>query len=521
MPAPDLWLFFLLVLGVIVLPGMDMAYVAGSALVGGLRAGAAAVAGIVAGGLVHVAVATTGIAALLSLWPAAFDAVLGAGAIYMAWIGWTLLRSAPGDAASSDATKPPASRLAIFRRAVLTCLANPKAYMFSLAVFPAFVQPAGRPLVLQFATLAAIVTSTQAAVYGAVAVLAAGTGRLAGGASAQRWMPRVVGPMLIAGAGLTLALGWQPAHAQSSVPAAPVVPVSPAPVEAPADPARAFDFLMGDWRIQNRKRLGILKNEDRWETFEASSRVRPLPGGIGNRDDFTAPAWRPGYLGATIRLYNPPTKTWALYWVSNTGAGLDPKTGELLAPVVGGWHGDTGLFEGDDTWEGRPIRVRYTWRRVDADHATWAQAFSPDAGRTWETNWEMTLTRRGPAEDLVALEQSLARAFREADVASLERDLAEGFTLVNGRGEVDTKASTIDELRRGVVRYTRFEMRDMAVRVVGHDMAVVTGIASLAGHAGERAFAADVRFTDTFVRDAAGDGRWRLVAGQASSPLAR
>jgi hypothetical protein len=38
--------------------------------------------------------------------------------------------------------------------------------------------------------------------------------------------------------------------------------------------------------------------------------------------------------------------------------------------------------------------VRYTWRRVDARHAQWEQAFSPDGGRSWETNWTMAFTRQ-------------------------------------------------------------------------------------------------------------------------------
>jgi len=59
----------------------------------------------------------------------------------------------------------------------------------------------------------------------------------------------------------------------------------------------------------------------------------------------------------------------------------------------GGFTGDIGVFEGDDTFEGKPIRVRFTWTRLDADHARWEQAFSADAGRTWETNWTMDFTR--------------------------------------------------------------------------------------------------------------------------------
>ena len=56
-----LWLYFLMVFGVIALPGMDMAFVLASALSGGRRAGAFAVAGIVFGGLCHTAAGALGI----------------------------------------------------------------------------------------------------------------------------------------------------------------------------------------------------------------------------------------------------------------------------------------------------------------------------------------------------------------------------------------------------------------------------------------------------------------------------
>jgi threonine/homoserine/homoserine lactone efflux protein len=384
--SPDLWLFFLLVFGVIVLPGMDMAYVATNALVGGLRGGITAVAGIVAGGAVHVAVAATGIAVLLAAWPAAFNAVLLAGSAYMVWVGVQLLKAARQAAPAQQAPAAPVGSGRVFGRAMLTCLLNPKAYAFMLAVFPAFVHTPQRPLALQALLLAAIIAATQAAVYGAVALAAAGTRRFAGvGAQGERWMLRITGPLLMAGAVLTLLLGWKPAQAQAPAPAAQA---------SAADPSHDFDFLTGDWHIVNRKRLALLKGDDRWETFEAESRVRPLPGGIGNHDDFIAPAWRPGFVGMTIRLYSPQARRWSLYWLSNRDGGVDPATGLLQPPVVGGFQGDTGVFEGDDRVDGRPIRVRYTWRRVDPDHAAWEQAFSVDAGRSWETNWTMALTRK-------------------------------------------------------------------------------------------------------------------------------
>ncbi len=99
-----LWLFFLLVAGVVALPGLDMTFVVASSLVGGRRAGLAAIAGIVAGGVVHVTMATLGIAVVLQVMPKAFNAVLLAGSLYVAWIGWTLMRS--GDVSPSAARDP-------------------------------------------------------------------------------------------------------------------------------------------------------------------------------------------------------------------------------------------------------------------------------------------------------------------------------------------------------------------------------------------------------------------------------
>ena len=65
--ATQLWLFFALVFGIVVLPGMDMAFVLGSALAGGRRTGLAAVAGLVVAGACQVVVGTLGVSALLAV----------------------------------------------------------------------------------------------------------------------------------------------------------------------------------------------------------------------------------------------------------------------------------------------------------------------------------------------------------------------------------------------------------------------------------------------------------------------
>jgi threonine/homoserine/homoserine lactone efflux protein len=210
-PTPDLWLFFLLVAGIIILPGMDMAYVAGSALTSGARGGAAAVAGIVAGGLVHMAAGASGIAALMLWRPAAFNVLLIAGAAYMAWVGASLWRASSAVSASAGATVAAPARLpTIFGRAMLTCLLNPKAYAFMLAVLPAFLRSAEYPIAIQALRLSSVIAGTQTLVYGAVALSVSYAQRWTGaGARGQRWTMRGVSATLVLGALATLALAWR------------------------------------------------------------------------------------------------------------------------------------------------------------------------------------------------------------------------------------------------------------------------------------------------------------------------
>ncbi len=158
-------------------------------------------------------------------------------------------------------------------------------------------------------------------------------------------------------------------------------------MQAQHDGARDFDFLMGTWRVHNRRLKERLKGSQEWLEFESTNEAQLLPGGVGNQDVYRSEFW-PGFVGITFRLFNPATKKWSIYWVDNRNHTVDP-------PVVGGFSGEVGLFETDDTFEGRPIRVRFTWTRLGRDRALWEQAFSPDGGKSWETNWVMDFTRTG------------------------------------------------------------------------------------------------------------------------------
>ena len=205
-PQPQLWLFFLLVFGVILLPGLDMAFVLASALVGGRRAGMMATAGIVAGGVCHVLMTALGVMALLKVMPALFNAMLWAGAAYIAWIGISLMRSRVGLGEVSEI--PSRSQAQTFRQGMLTSLLNPKAYLFMLAIFPQFLAPDAGSLPRQLLVLWLIIAATQAAIYGALAFVGDGVRHwLADRPSANLVLARVVGIVLIATAVYTVTRG--------------------------------------------------------------------------------------------------------------------------------------------------------------------------------------------------------------------------------------------------------------------------------------------------------------------------
>lgn len=214
MPAMELtqthhlWLYFVLVAGIIALPGMDMAFVLGSSLVDGRRAGAAAVSGVVTGGVMHVAMAGLGIGLVLVSAPALFNVLLVAGAAYVAWMGWSLMRHASAFGEVHDVASKPLHRT--FAQAVATCLLNPKAYVFTLAVFPQFLRAEYGSLVLQCVVLALITAATQVAVYGAVVLAAARMrGWLRAHGAAQVVLGRGVGLMLWMTAAWAAWEGWR------------------------------------------------------------------------------------------------------------------------------------------------------------------------------------------------------------------------------------------------------------------------------------------------------------------------
>jgi hypothetical protein len=141
-----------------------------------------------------------------------------------------------------------------------------------------------------------------------------------------------------------------------------------------------FDFWTGMWRGRNRRLRERLAGCDEWDEFEGTCVARPLLGGLGNMDEFHTD-YQGGLVGLSLRFFDPVTRLWAIYWSDSRRSGL------LEPPVVGSFSGGIGVFECDDTFDGRPIVVRYRWSDITSTTARWEQSFSADGGESWETNW--------------------------------------------------------------------------------------------------------------------------------------
>jgi quinol monooxygenase YgiN len=154
----------------------------------------------------------------------------------------------------------------------------------------------------------------------------------------------------------------------------------------PSSGLHDFDFLHGSWNVTHRRLKARGVGSTDWQEYSGTAETRPLLAGLCNIEEHRIEG-QP-FSGVALRCFDRAAKQWQIYWVSE-------RDGLLQPPVHGKFAQGTGLFEGDDVDGGRPIRVRFLWRRITPASARWEQSFSYDAGKTWETNWIMDFERSG------------------------------------------------------------------------------------------------------------------------------
>ncbi len=152
----------------------------------------------------------------------------------------------------------------------------------------------------------------------------------------------------------------------------------------PAD----FDFLIGAWRVRHHRLKERLAGSTEWEDFGGTTVAQKILGGLGNVDDNVIELPAGTYRAATVRTFDPQQRLWSIWW-------LDARHPQQLdTPVRGSFAHGVGTFHANDQYRGQPIVVRFIWSDIEDDSCRWQQAFSPDAGTTWETNWVMDFERQ-------------------------------------------------------------------------------------------------------------------------------
>ncbi|CRL49690.1 LysE family translocator [Pseudomonas sp. URMO17WK12:I11] len=194
-----LWLFFMALAVVYLLPGPDMILLLQTGARQGKGAALATAVGLGIARGCHVALAALGLAALFKAAPWTFDVVRLAGAAYLLWMGIQCLRTTmlPNlNGTETTAVKPRWS--ASIQRGLLTNLLNPKALLFCSVLLPQFIDPHAGSVLRQFAILGMVLVSVGFLFDSAYALVGAALGRwLQRSPSAQRLQQWLFGSLLI------------------------------------------------------------------------------------------------------------------------------------------------------------------------------------------------------------------------------------------------------------------------------------------------------------------------------------
>jgi len=141
-----------------------------------------------------------------------------------------------------------------------------------------------------------------------------------------------------------------------------------------------FDFEVGRWRVHSRRLRGVLQGSAAWEEFEGISVARKVLGGLGMIDEITNELASGPIQGMTVRLFDPQTQEWSVYFAESVHGVMTP-------PLIGGFNEGRGVFHAHEVIAGKHIFTRYIWSDITPIAYRWEQAFSRDGGNTWETNW--------------------------------------------------------------------------------------------------------------------------------------
>lgn len=167
--------------------------------------------------------------------------------------------------------------------------------------------------------------------------------------------------------------------------AAQTIPIREVEAAADQDGQHGFDPLIGQWKYHLKRRLNPLTGSNTWTDLEGTGACYKIWDGRAQLDTIEVDGPTGHIKGLTLRVYNPQSRQWRLYWANS-------KTGIIDPPQVGEFKSKHGEFFAQDTINNKTILIRYAWN-LTTSVPHFEQSFSDDGGKTWEVNWITDQTR--------------------------------------------------------------------------------------------------------------------------------
>ncbi len=155
---------------------------------------------------------------------------------------------------------------------------------------------------------------------------------------------------------------------------------------AAEDGAHAFDFDIGTWKTHTSRLMHPLSGSTEWKDLDGITVVKPVWGGKANLAEYKADGPAGSVELLALRLYDPVNDQWSLHF-------SHPNTGTMDVPGIGKAKDGRIDFYDQEDLNGKTIWVRFSIWGITPDTAQSEQAFSNDAGKSWEVNWVNKYTR--------------------------------------------------------------------------------------------------------------------------------
>ena len=153
-----------------------------------------------------------------------------------------------------------------------------------------------------------------------------------------------------------------------------------------------FDSLVGTWKFHLKRLNRRLVGSTDWVELDGTTVCRKVLDGRAEVEEVNVESAdkRTHIQGLALRLYNPESHQWSIYWVNGADGVMEQN------PMVGEFNNGRGEFYNQQVYEGRAIYARFIWSGINSNLPHFEQAFSVDGGKTWETNWITDQTREKP-----------------------------------------------------------------------------------------------------------------------------